>query len=155
MPATATSGTNNRALEATPMRPAERDAAPSRAPDGRDRSRIVAISVAEIANVAALATKASQCGPTASRRAPIAGPTTTPESCTVCSNAFAAPSRISPTNRGSSAIAAGRSAVPAADTTAVSAITTSTGPFQATTAPSASISANRSRSPQISTVRRR
>ena len=42
-----------------------------------------------------------------SSTAAIAGPTTTPRSCTVCNSALAAPSRVSPTSRGSIAIAAG------------------------------------------------
>ena len=86
--------------------------------------------------------------------APIAGPTTTPSSCTVCSSALAGPIRASPTRRGSRAIAAGRSAAPATEESAVSAITTAMGVSAATAAASADHEKTRSRSPISNTVRR-
>ncbi len=82
--------------------------------------RIVDTNAAEIAKVAAFATKAHSTGANARISAHRPGPMTTPTSCTVCSSAFAGPIRASPTIRGSMAIAAGRSAVPAAEAQDVS-----------------------------------
>ena len=92
------------------------------------RRRSVEIRAADTANVPALTMKATESGATTSRTAPIAGPTTTPRSCTVCSRALAGPNRDSPTSLGSSASAAGRSALPAAEASAVNAMTSRTGP---------------------------
>ena len=92
-----------------------------------------AISAAEIANVTAVGDERDPLRPDASRIAPIAGPITTPRSCTVCSSAFAAPSRALPHQPRQQRDRGGPLGRPAADASAVNAITISTGPFRATT----------------------
>ena len=116
--------------------------------------RILDTNSPDSANVAAFTTNAIESGATAIRIAPMSGPITTPRSCTVCSNALAAPSRVSPTRRGRRAIAAGRSAVPAAEVSVVSAITSTTCAPAATTPASVSISTQRMTSPVRRILRR-
>ena len=140
-----------RTVRSPPPSWATPDACP---PAGALSGRIAEISSAETAKVAPFAAKATQAGATASRIAPIAGPMTTPRAWTVCSSAFAGPSRTSPTRRGRSAIAAAFSALPAADARAVNAMTSATGPALATVAAMAAMSSIRRTSPASNTVRR-
>ena len=156
MATTTKSGTTNGVVRAvcSPCISSERMPSIRRVPTGAARRCIVEMSAADAANVAPLTRNATASGATASRIAPIAGPTTTPRSCTVCRRALAGASRDSPTIRGSIAIAAGRSAVPAAEANAVRPITSCTGLSAATAAARASMSEQRRRSPTRSTVRR-
>ena len=139
---------------ASSARCAHRDATGSRpirdsdAADGVPRVRIVEMSVAEAANVPALATNATQSEDTASRRAPTAGPVTTPRSCTVCSKRVGRPEpRLTDETRQQRDRRGPLCGPGRRGHAAVSAITKTTGPSAATTAASPSMRTHRSTSP--------